>query len=414
MARAEQPSTSPPSADTGTVTGIVIDKSSGEPIIEAGVEVVGEGKTVKTDLDGRFRIQLPPGSYELRMFAPLYQGLRLKGLVVKANQVTKADASLALAQGSTQVVEVIAQANKAAEATQLTLRKKSPVVSDTVSAEVIKKSPDSDAAKIVQRVPAVTIRDNKFVFVRGLGERYSSALLNGSRLPSTDPEKRVVPLDLFPADFLESLAILKSYTPDLPGDFSGGLVDIHLREFPEKFTFSTGLATGGNTQTTLQDFRTYRGGGLDYLGLGSNFRKLPEGVPDTADFRRLSLSERDALGRSFKDIWNTHLEQAPPNSGANLAVGDTFGPFGFSLAGIYTTEYKTVNDRIERQFVNGGPSNPVALSSNFNVDDSIFETRLGGLLTTTYKLGDTGKLFFRSLIDRNTFDTTTFETGTDT
>ena len=413
-ARAEEPSGAAPSAETGTVAGVVIDKATGEPIIEAGVEVVGQGKTVKTDIDGKFRIRLPPGSYELRLFAPLYQGLRLKGLVVKANQVTKADASLPLAAGSTEVVEVIAQANKAAEATQLSLRKKSAVVSDTVSAEVIKKSPDSDAAKIVQRAPAVTIRENKFVFVRGLGERYSSALLNGSRLPSTDPSKRVVPLDLFPADFLESIAIIKSYTPDLPGDFSGGLVDIHLREFPEQFTFSTGVATGGNTQTTFQNFRTYRGGSLDYLGLGTNFRQLPAGVPETGQFTQLNVAERDALGRTFKNIWNTHLETAPPNSGWNIAVGDTKGNFGYSLAGLYTTEYKTVNDRIERQFVNGGPSNPVALSSNFNVDNSIFETRLGGLLTTTYKLGDTGKLFFRSLIDRNTFDTTTFEKGTDT
>src|SRR5882762_359532 len=111
-ARADEPGGAAPSAETGTVAGVVIDKSTGEPIIEGGVEVVGQGKTVQTDIDGRFRIQLPPGSYELRLVAPLYQGLRLKGLVVKANQVTKADASLPLAAGSTQVVEVIAQANK--------------------------------------------------------------------------------------------------------------------------------------------------------------------------------------------------------------------------------------------------------------------------------------------------------------
>src|SRR5437762_211415 len=83
------------------------------------------------------------------------------------------------------------------------------VVKDTVSAETIAKSPDKDAASVVKRVPAVTIKEGKFVFVRGLGERYSSALLDGSRLPSTDPSKRVVPLDLFPAEFLESLGIVK-------------------------------------------------------------------------------------------------------------------------------------------------------------------------------------------------------------
>ncbi|HVM97561.1 MAG TPA: carboxypeptidase regulatory-like domain-containing protein, partial [Candidatus Acidoferrales bacterium] len=207
-----------PTAALGTVSGRVLDKSTGDAIIEAGVEVIQNGKRARTDLDGKYTIKLPPGEYELRIFAPLYQGTRLQKVVVKTNDTTRADASLAPeGKASVEVVEVVAQANKAAEATQLLERKRSAVVSDNVAAETIAKSPDRTAADAVKRVPAVTIQNNKFVFVRGLGERYSSALLNGSRLPSTDPNKRVVPLDLFPAEFIESLNILKSYTPDLPG-----------------------------------------------------------------------------------------------------------------------------------------------------------------------------------------------------
>ena len=119
--------------------------------------------------------------------------------VVKPDSTTRADASLAAAVAAgTEVVEVVAQAKKAAEATQILKRQKADNVQDNISAEQIRKSADSDAAEIVQRAPAVTVKDDKFIVVRGLGERYSSALLNGSRLPSTDPEKRVVPLDLFP------------------------------------------------------------------------------------------------------------------------------------------------------------------------------------------------------------------------
>src|SRR5262249_17751301 len=146
--------------------------------------------------------------------------------------------------------------------------------------ETIKKSPDSNAGEIVKRVPAVTIHNNKYVFVRGLNERYSGALLNNSRLPSTDPNRRVVPMDLFPADFIQSLNILKSYTPDLPGDFWGGLVDIHLKDFPETFTYTIGTSTGVNTDASFQTFQTYHASVWeDYFGSGAAYRALPAAIP---------------------------------------------------------------------------------------------------------------------------------------
>ena len=146
-------------AETGTVSGKVIDKSTGDPIIEAGVEVVNKGKKVVTDIDGNYKIDLPPGTYELRIFAPLFQPVRIQGVAVKPKQVTKQNASLAAAQANVEVVEVVAQANRAAEVTQLADRKKAAVVKDTVSAETIAKSPDKDAASVVKRVPAVTIKE---------------------------------------------------------------------------------------------------------------------------------------------------------------------------------------------------------------------------------------------------------------
>jgi len=399
-----------PAAETGTLSGVVLDKTTGEPIIEAGVEIVDHEKTVKTDLDGKYSVKLPAGTYQVRFFAPLYQGARIQSIVIKPNQVTKQDVSLAASKANVEVVEVVAQANKAAEATQLIRRKKADVVSETVSAETIKKSPDADAAKVVQRVPAVTVKDNKFVYIRGLNERYSGALLNGSRLPSTDPNRRLVPLDLFPADFIQSLSVVKSYSADLPGDFSGGLVSVDLREFPEKFEFSTGVTSGGNTQTTGQHFRTYRGGDLDYLGFGSDFRKLPEDVPDTRTFQNLGPGRADAIGRSFRNIWNVDSKyEAPPNLGYNISAGNTFGPLGLSVAGIYTNEWVTDKDGITNQFVNS--ANQPQLVQNAKFDISTFKTRLAGLSTAEYALDANNKLTFRAVIDRNTYDTVDFTNG---
>jgi len=405
-------------AAQGTIAGVVRDAVSGDPIIEAGVEVFESHQKTRTDLDGKYSVEVAPGTYQVRMFAPLYQGIRLQKVVVQPGKITKADAALKPeGQAAVEVVEVVAQADKAAEAVQLIERKNSPVVSDNISAETIRKSPGSNAGDIVQRAPAVTVKDSKFIVVRGLNERYTSALLNGSRLPSTDPDRRVVPLDLFPADFLDSLSIIKTYTPDLPGDFSGGLADIRLKSYPDKFSLGLGLSTNFNTNTTFQDFSTYKGaGGADYFGLGGNYRSLPSIIPNS-NVQGAPDAQAQAYGRSFRDIWTPHSMTAPPGFSANFSVGDSFGPLGVEMAGIYTTEYKARPDEIDRQFV-VDPSGQPRVINDFTYNFSTFETRLGGVFTSSYKLSSDHRLTFRSLVDHVTSDevaeglaTTTNQTG---
>ncbi|MBI3783285.1 MAG: TonB-dependent receptor [Deltaproteobacteria bacterium] len=405
----------------GTVSGRVLDKSTGDAIIEAGIEVVQTGKRARTDLDGKYTFKLPPGVYELRIFAPLYQGTRLQKVTVKSNETTRADASLAPeGKASVEVVEVVAQADKAAEATQLLQRKKSAVVSDSVAAETITKSPDRTAAEVVKRVPAVTIQDGKYVFVRGLGERYSSALLNGSRLPSTDPSKRVVPLDLFPAEFIESLNILKSYTPDLPGDFSGGLVDIRLREFPERLTYTMGLSVGANSNATFQSFQTYKGSDWDYLGLGAGHRSIPSSVPDLTHQGQIPGAQQRAYSTAFGNVWSPFSKTAPPNFNANFSIGNSFGPLGVSFGAIYNTEYKLRPDEFTQnlfhQTVNGVPvvvAPGPGTREDLTFQRSTFVTRLGAVLTSGYNLDENNRLSLRALVDRNSTDEVIDGTGYD-
>jgi len=396
---------------TGTIAGKVLDATTSDPIIEAGVEVVGQNKKVRTDLDGKYTITIAPGAYELRVFAPLYQGARLQNVVVKAGQVTTGDAALSpQGQAGVEVVEVVAQADKAAETTQLVERKKSAVVSDNISAETIKKSTDSNVGEIVQRAPGVTVKNNKFLIVRGLNERYTSALLNGSRLASTDPDKRAVPLDLFAADFLESLSLYKTYTPDLPGDFSAGLCDIRLKNFPEKLSYSLGVSTGLTTGVSLTPFNTYKGAGTgDYFGFGTDYRELPNNFPSTLrESPNSSGARRQAFGQELRDIWTVRTETAIPNFAGNFSVGDTIGPLGVVLSGIYTTEYKAHPDEVDNQYANAERVIPIT-EFTYSIDD--FETRLGGVLTSAYKLSEDQQITFRALVDRNTNDVVTVGNG---
>jgi hypothetical protein len=388
-----------PGVATGTIVGVVLDGSSGDPIIEAGVEIVDVGTKTRTDLDGKYRLKATPGTYELRVFAPLYQGTRLRNVVVAEGKETTANASLKPeGEAAVEVVEVVAEARKAAEATQLLQRKAAPVVSDNIGAEEAKKAPDSDAAEIVQRLPSITISEDDFVFVRGLGERYTLGVLGKSRLPSTDPDKRVVPLNVFPADFIESINILKTAVPSMPGDAAGALVDINLKDPPDRLTYGIGMSISANTQATFKSFDSYKGGRYDYFGFGKDYR-TPEALPDefpSSDPMTPPLEggarQRAAAG-VFRNIWNIDTDAAPPDWDLNFNVGNAWGPVSFSLFGKYKNEHKrraneVVGDTVNQQ---GGVN-------EFIYRRSEFETELSSVLTGAWRISPEHKLNLRSFV----------------
>src|SRR5262249_3994288 len=351
-------------------------------------------------------------TYEVRVFAAGMQGMRLQGVLVKANQVSRADAALASSGQPGLVVEVVAPAQKASEEAQILQRKAAPSVSETISAETMKKTAGSDVATVIRRAPGITVRDDRFVFVRGLGERYTQALLDGSKLPSTDPQKRVVPLDLFPAGFLDSLNIIKTFTPNLPGDFSGGLIDLNLREFPDKFLATLTSSFGVTPQASFRDFQTYRSTNLDYVGMGAGFRGLPAGMPADVDEAFLGKRRVFSIARQFRDIWDVDEVTAPPNTGLGFTLGNSIGPFGFQVGGLYANEYKRYRDVVDRQFQGTTDSTTPVETTNFRRSYSIFQNKWGAIATGSYKVNDNNKLFLRSLIENNAYDNVQTGIGT--
>jgi hypothetical protein len=406
----------------GTFSGTVRDQADGSPIAGARVEVVGRPGPVQTGPDGTFSLRLEAGTYTIRITAPGRLSRTIPKLVVPEGKPAKVDVRLAIAPKAdpdSVVVNVIARLRRAAESAQLARRKAAATVSETISAETMKKSTGSDASAAVQRATAVTIREggggSKTVFVRGLGERYTSALLNGSRLPSPDALRRAVPLDLFPADFLDGIDIVKGYTPDLPGDFSGGLIDIRLRDFPDRLTYGVGVSTGANTSTTNQPFLTYDGGGAgDYFGFGEGARNWPASLP-AFDVGALSDRARFALARSFRNVWSPDTRTAPPDWGASFSVGNTIGPFGFQFGGVYSAKWRTIADAIVRQFTNAGTVDDpdVIVRDEFRTSRSQFVTRLGGVFTGSYRMSPEHELNVRAFINRNSTDETRLDEGTD-
>ncbi|WP_169711721.1 TonB-dependent receptor domain-containing protein [Henriciella litoralis] len=170
-------------------------------------------------------------------------------------------------------------------------------VSSLIDAGDFQVTGDSDAAAALSRVAGISTAQNRFVYVRGLNERYSSATLNGSPLPSPEPLRRVAPLDLFPTSVLRSILVQKTFSPNLPGEFGGGLVDIRTKAVPDEAFFEVSASVSGDTETTLQDGLLYDGGDLDYLGISDNQRDMPDNPPPDGNdaFFARSLTNNSSL-----------------------------------------------------------------------------------------------------------------------
>ncbi len=240
-----------PAAGTGRIVGRIVDANSGAGISDVQVRVEGSTLGALSGVDGRFTVTgIPAGATSLQVRRIGFQAKTVSGITVAAGRAVEQNVSLTPATVQLAAVQVTAAAERGSVNQALDRQRTAVGIVTSVSAEQIARSPDSDAAQAVQRVSGVTVQDGRSVFVRGLGERYTTTTLNGARLPSPEPERRYVPLDLFPTGILQTITTTKTFTPELNGDFSGAQVDIQTREFPAQRQISLSLSTGANTLAT--------------------------------------------------------------------------------------------------------------------------------------------------------------------
>ncbi|MGZ8493151.1 MAG: carboxypeptidase regulatory-like domain-containing protein [Gemmatirosa sp.] len=295
-----------PAAASGRITGRIIDAQTGAGLSDVGVQVVGTTIGTMSGVNGRFTLNgVPAGTVTVQARRIGYQAKAVSGIELRANGAVEQDITLATATVQLQAVNVTASTERGSVSAALDQQRNATGVVSAVSAQQIARSPDSDAAAAVQRVSGVTVQDGRYVFVRGLGERYTTASLNGARIPSPEPERKVVPLDLFPAGLLQSITTHKTFTPDLQGDFSGAVVDIQTREFPatRQIIFSTSI--GANTAAAGRDLPGPRRAGLEPLGLASRNRGLPAVVARAGAFET-SPGQGDVNGmvNAFRNSWS--------------------------------------------------------------------------------------------------------------
>jgi hypothetical protein len=309
------------------VIGRVTDAKSGEGLIEATIKVVAGGKkSALTDLDGYYRLKLPPGTYDLRVFYELYEGRRISNVVVKKGEAVTLDVALESDARSVQEVVVEAKADKRNEAALLQERKKAAVVMDSIGAQEIAKTPDSNAGDAVKRVVSATIVDSRYVYLRGLGGRYAQTLLNGTLMPSPEPDEPSVPMDLFPVALLSNLNVLKTYSPELPASFGGGSLTLDTNTFPTKLEVRANVKLASDSVTLGQTRASDTLSFLENFGFRDGMRDLPGTVPGDGPLTQrpgFTAEQQKAAGDSLRNDWEPSFVKGLPSMTLGAQVGDT-------------------------------------------------------------------------------------------
>ncbi|MBU0561796.1 MAG: TonB-dependent receptor [Bacteroidetes bacterium] len=321
------------SQSKGVVAGTVVDGSTGELLIGANIIIANTGFGASSDFDGKYLIpKIPAGEYSLSFSMIGYGKLVISKVIVKPDEVTKLDVTMQPESFETEEVVVSAKALENNEAGLLIKRQKSSAVSDAISAEEISRIGIGDAASAMTKVTGASVVGGKYVYIRGLGDRYSATTLNGAELPSADPDKKSFQLDLIPANMLDNINTVKTFTPDKPGTFTGGLVDVNLKSFPEKFSFQASSSVGYNSIATgNSNFILGNSGNYDFFGMDDGTRNMPGilnggniDIPRASSIRTkesaISLSN---LSSSFNHSMVPVRASAPVNTSLALSFGNT-------------------------------------------------------------------------------------------
>jgi len=268
------------------------------------------------------------------------------------------------------------------------VERSAPQVVSILSTADIARTGEGNIAGALGRVTGLSVVGSGYVYVRGLGDRYSLALLNGSPLPSPEPLKRVVPLDLFPSSVIASSLVQKSYSVNYPGEFGGGVINLTTKAVPRDPFLSVGFGISGDSETTGKVGYTYYGSGSDWLGYDNGARNSPAALKSfIASGERVSSGNVDeqALASSFVTTRNAAVQRwknLPPNFSASLSAAKSWDIGGINLGVIAAAGYSNKWTNRQPRQQRTGSADLSSIDSDFlalNTDQRIVVNGLAGL-----------------------------------
>lgn len=431
--------------NSGKITGTITDAGSGEVLVGANVQIVGTQMGAATDSEGEYTIpNVTAGTYELRATYIGYERMTKKYVEIAARQSLTVDFTLQVSALESEQVEVEGTVKRGGELERLTEKKESVNFQDAVSSEQISKAGDSDAAEALRRITGVTIEDDKFAVVRGLGNRYTKTQLNNNPVPSPEPDKQAVPLNLFPSALLDGIVANKTFTPDMPGTFAGGTLDIRTKAYPDQRTFH--LKLGTKHHSYLSNDYTYRlgeGGRYDYWGYDDGSRDLPDAIPEDVVLRK----EADSISYEYTDgklqytyyypdtsihtpeAWQDKLSRygrafdtgftfdkvtpsRPVSLGLNFGDRYTIGPdfeYGFFVNSDFSNSYSYKNYASKQYFTTGDSLVP-SLEQR-RIKETGYKTNLAGTFSSGFSYKDRHRARFQYLYTHTSNDKIAYGIG---
>jgi hypothetical protein len=390
----------------GTITGTVHDQSSGEELVGANVLIIGTTLGASTDIDGKFSIRgITPGLYDVRVSMLGYVAKVVAGVSVVANQTVMLHVAVTATTYDVDEVVVTAEVVMNSEAALIGQRKKARAIQDGISQEQIRRTPDATSGEALKRVTGLSIVDNKFVYVRGITDRYNSTTLDGASVSSTEVGKKSFSFDLIPANLIENTVVVKTATPDLPGDFTGGLVQVNTLDIPTRRLLRLGVSTSYNDLATGRQFLVSQGGSRDWLGFDNGARALPSTDGSLTD-----------LAKSLPNNWSPRSQKAPYNGSFSLTYGDEFrfgdDNSGGDQFGIVTS--LTYNNSFQRTEVdiNELTSGGFLLRRYSGVKDK-YSVLWGAIGNLAYKISPLHKISFKNSYNNSAEDDVGRLTGED-
>ncbi len=410
--------------ETGLFSGTVRD-SGGDPV--SGATLTSNGESVVTGADGSFGIELPRGVRDISVEAEGFATAELTDIRIFANVGVTAEVDLAprrradLGIAAPQLEETLVLGTFNPTETAAGAERFATTITDALDLTQLARFGDSDVAAALVRIVGVSVAEDKYATVRGLDGRYISATLNGILMPSTDPLRRDVQLDLFPANILSGLEIQKSFSPERLASTTGGSVKIGTLGIPDEKVHKIGLSTGYNFDFTGDDIVSYRSSETDKYGWDNDLRDLPgDVVRATNGARQLTVCPPEVdpsctapldaarLAVKFQDDYNVDDRQAKLDFGASWAYGDRYqlgaGDVGFYAAANYSSE---TSDR-------GTAELEDSLDIFGNYQRSTESTASSAYFAAGYEFRDADEILSRTIFLHNSDDTVRFENGFDT
>lgn len=405
-------------AGTGKIIGKITNEKTGEELIGANIVITGTTTGATTNINGEYVIEgLEAGFYSVTVSFISYESKTIEKVKVSANSETVLNIKLKETQYNIEGINVKARTIRNTENSMLAIQKQSAPILDGISSQEISVYGDKDAASSLKRVTGIIILDDKYINIRGLSDRYLRTELNGSEIPSLDPNKNSPQLDLFPSNIIDNILVYKSFSPELPASFTGGYVNIITKDFPETFTFQFTTSIGFNPQTNLnKNFLSYQGGKLDWLGIDDGTRDIPDLAKGDIPYRYEDDVNLDKITASFNKIMEPERKTSFLNHSHSVSVGNQVNFLGKPLGVVASLSY----DRKFSFYDDGEVGHYTLRSSNaphlqkdllLNDERGKMKVLIGGILNMSYRLNDNNTIGFNIIRNQSGIDEARYQEG---